>query len=356
VALLVALFANAAPVSPALDVAAIDRERILKAATAALAQEPITITQFRAQLSEGGPNDFYSNGDYWWPDPAKTNGLPYVQRDGESNPNNFTQHRRCIAQLRDAVAALGAAYKVTGDDRYASKAVELLRVFFLDPKTRMNPHLNYAQAIPGRTPGRGTGIIDTLHLVEVPLAIEALQRSPAFPPDLLAGLKGWFRDYVEWMATSKNGKEEAAAANNHSVAFYLQLAAFADFAGDDARLAECRHQFKEVFLPKQMAADGSFPAELKRTKPYGYSIFQLDNMATLCQLLSTGNDNLWSFALPDGRSIRKTVEFLYPYLVDKSTWPRKPDIQAWNGWPARQPALLFAGLAFGEQKYLELWQ
>ena len=339
-----------------LDVAAIDRERILRAATAALGLEPITITKFRAPFSEGGPNDFYSNGDYWWPDPMKTNGLPYIQRDGESNPDNFNQHRRCIVQLRDAVAALGAAYKITGDDRYAAKAVELLRVFFLDPKTRMNPHLKYAQAIPGRTPGRGTGIIDTLHLVEVPLAIEALRRSPAFPPDVLTGLQSWFRDYAEWMTTSHNGKEEAAATNNHSVAFFLQLAAFAEFAGDDARLAECRRQFKEVFVPKQMAADGSFPAELKRTKPYGYSIFQLDNMATLCQLLSTEHDNLWSFVLPDGRGIRKAVEFLYPYLADKSSWPRPPDIQAWNSWPARQPSLLFAGLAFAEQKYLDLWQ
>jgi len=378
VALLVAVSANAASETPArpdssaatataavaessaprltLDVATIDRARILKAATAALALEPVTITQFRAQLSEGGPNDFYSNGDYWWPDPTKTNGLPYLQRDGESNPNNFNQHRRCIAQLRDAVAALGAAYQVTGDDRYALKAAELLRVFFLDPKTRMKPHLKYAQAVPGRTPGRGTGIIDSLHLVEVPVAIEALRRSPAFPPEVLTGLKEWFRAYVEWMATSKNGKEEAAATNNHSVAFYLQLAAFAGFAGDEARLAECRRQFKEVFLPKQMAADGSFPAELKRTKPYGYSIFQLDNMAALCQLLSTGTDDLWSFALPDGRGIRQAVEFLYPYLADKSTWPYRPDLQAWNGWPARQPALLFAGLAFAEQKYLDLWQ
>jgi hypothetical protein len=341
---------------PKLNVAAIDRGRILTAATAALNLQPVTITAFRAQLTEGGPNDFYSNGDYWWPDPTKTNGLPYIQRDGESNPNNFNQHRRCIAQLRDAVAALAAAYKVTGDDRYAAKAAELPRVFFLDPKTRMNPHLKYAQAIPGRTPGRGTGIIDTLHLVEVPLAIEALRKSPAFPPETLAGLKGWFSEYAEWMTTSKNGQEEAAAGNNHAVACSLQIAVFAGLAGDEAKLAECLRRFKEVFVAKQMAPDGSFPAELKRTKPYGYSIFQLDNMAALCQVLSTGKDNLWAFSLPDGRGIRKAMEFLYPYLADKSKWPRKPDVQAWDGWPARQPSLLFAGLTFGEQAYHDLWQ
>ena len=341
---------------PTLDVAGIDRTRILKAAEAALALEPPAITKFRAKLSEGGPHDFYSNADYWWPDPSKPDGLPYVQRDGESNPNNFNEHRHCVTQLRDAVAALGAAYQVTGEDRYATKAAELLRVFFLDPDTRMNPWLDFAQAIPGRTPGRGTGIIDTLHLAEVPVAVEAMQKSPAFPKEVLAGLRTWFREYAEWLTTSKNGKEEAAARNNHAVAFYLQLAVFAEFTGDAAKLAECRRQFKDVFVANQMAGDGSFPAELRRTKPYGYSIFQLDNMATLCQVLSTPKENLWLFTLPDGRGMRQALAYLYPFLADKSKWPLKPDIQAWAGWPARQPCLLFGGLALGEEKYLALWQ
>ena len=118
----------------------------------------ITITKFRAKLSEGGPNDFYSNGDYWWPDPAKPDGLPYIQRDGQTNPENFNHHRLAVRQLRDAVAALGAAYKITGEERYADKAAELLRVFFLDPATRMNPNLNYrpghSRAFP---PGAASG-------------------------------------------------------------------------------------------------------------------------------------------------------------------------------------------------------
>jgi hypothetical protein len=344
------------PAKLTIDIAAIDRARILKAADAALTLEPVTITKFRARLSEGGPNDFYSNGDYWWPDPSKTNGLPYVRRDGLSNPDNFIQHRQCVVRLRNAVAALGAACRITHDDRYAAKAAALLRVFFLDPATRMNPNLQFAQAIPGVSPGRGTGIIDTLQLIDVPLAIEAMQTSPAFPRETTAGLKQWFRDYVEWMTTSKNGRDEAEAGNNHAVAFWLQVAAFAHLTGDEAQLAECRRRFKEVFVPKQMAKDGSFPAELARTKPYGYSIFQLDNMVELCQLLSTPQEDLWKFELADGRGIRRAMEFLYPYLADKSKWPRAHDVQAWDGWPARQPCLLFAGLAFGESNYLELWK
>jgi hypothetical protein len=349
------------PVSPmakaraAIDIAAMDRERILKAAGAALDLEPPTITKYRAKLSEGGTNDFYSNADYFWPDPTKPNGLPYVNRDGESNPGNFSEHRMAMRQLRDAVAALAAAYKITDDDRYVKKAVEMLNVFFLDPRTRMNPNLQYAQAVPGASPGRSWGIIDGLHLVEIPPAIEIMQRSPAFPQEALSELKQWFHEMADWMMTSANGRAEGAAKNNHSVAYFVQIAVFARFTGDDAKLAECRRQFEEVFVPNQMAPDGSFPAELKRTKPYGYSIFQLDNMAILCQVLSSRNNNLWGFALSDGRGIRKAMEFLYPYLADKSKWPREPDVQAWNAWPARQPSLLFAGLAFNEPKYVNLW-
>jgi hypothetical protein len=339
-----------------IDVAAIDRGRILRAANAALELEPITITKYRAKLSQGGTNDFYSNADYFWPDPTKPNGLPYINRDGESNPANFSEDRMAMRDLRDAVAALAAAYKITGDDRYAEKAAKFLHVFFLDPQTRMNPNLQYAQAVPGSSPGRSWGIIDGLHLIEIPPAVTAMEKSPVFTPELVAGLKQWFQEMTDWMLTSKNGKAEAAAKNNHAVAFWLQVACYSRFTGDQTSLAECRRQFKKVFVPNQMAGDGSFPLELKRTKPYGYSIFQLDNMVTLCQVLSTPDDDLWDFQLPDGRGIRLAVAYLYPFLADKSKWPLKPDVQAWNDWPARQPGLLFAGIAFNEPNYLALWE
>ncbi len=344
------------PSSSSLDVGSIDSERIMKAATAALALRPLSITGFKAELSEGGPNDFYSNGDYWWPNSNKPGGLPYVQRDGQTNPENFNQHRLLIRQLRDAVAALGAAYKIAGQDRYAVKAADLLKVFFLDPSTRMNPHLKYAQAIPGVSPGRGIGIIDTLHLIEIPVAIESLEKSKSFPPEVAAGMRRWFAEYLDWMITSKNGQDEANTKNNHAVVFWLQAAVFARFTGNNKILTECRRRFTEVFVPGQMAADGSFPAELARTKPYAYSIFQLDNMTTLCQVLSDSGEDLWDFELADGRGIRKAVDYLRPFLADKSSWPLKPDVQAWEGWPARQSSLLFAGLAFRDKSDLDLWR
>lgn len=338
------------------DVAAVEKDRILKAAAAALKQAPVTITAFPSTLSEGGPNDFYSNGDYWWPDPKKSSGLPYIKRDGETNTENFVAHRMAVKALRDSVAALAAAYKLTGEDRYVEKAAGLLKVFFLDSKTRMNPSLNFAQAVPGVSPGRGIGIIDTLHLIEIPAAVKVMERSKAFPVNIGQDLRQWFRELAEWMTTSKNGNEEANAKNNHAVAFHLQLAVFADFIGDQEKLALCRAKFKEVFVSKQMATDGGFPLELARTKPYGYSIFQLDNMTMLCHILSTAEDNLWTFQTKDGKSIAKAIAYLYPFLADKSKWTLPPDVNAWEGWPARQPNLIFGGMALGEQKYLDLWQ
>ena len=165
------------------------------------------------------------------------------------------------------MATLAAAFKITGDDRYATKAAGLLRVFFLDPKTRMNPDLQIAQAVPGSSPGRSWGIIDGLHMIEIPPAIAAMEKSPAFTPELVAGLKQWFQEMADWMVTSKNGRVEATAKNNHSVAFWLQIACYARFTEDEAKLAECRRQFEAVFIPHQMAADGSFPLELPPPPP-----------------------------------------------------------------------------------------
>ena len=338
-------------------VAAQDRERILHLAAAALTQAPISITAFRSPLSEGGPHDFFSMSDYYWPDPEKPDGKPFVQRDGQSYPGLFNEHRRAVMGLRDAVAALAAAYRVTGEERYAAKAADLLRVFFVDAETRMSPNLEHAQVIVGKsTPTRGIGIIDTLHLAEVAVAVRSLAGSRSCPPELMAGLRGWFHDYLAWLRDSERGQSEARHPNNHAVAYWLQVAAFCQVAPDEALLAECRRQFKEVFVAVQMAPDGSFPLELKRTKPYAYSIFQLDNLASLCQLLSTTEDNLWTFQLPDGRGMRKALAYLYPFLADKSAWPLPPDVMAWEGWPVRQSGILFGGLALGEGRYVELWQ
>jgi Alginate lyase len=333
----------------------LERARVIAAANAYLDRAPETITAFPASRSAGGLHDFFSEGDYWWPDPAKPDG-PYVRRDGESNPQNFVAHRQALMRFSVEMPALSAAWTLTGDRRYAEQARRHLRAWFVDAATRMNPSLTYAQAIHGITTGRGTGIIDTIHLVEVARAIEVLRRGGALPDAELRPIREWFADYLRWMTTHPNGIEEREAKNNHGTCWVMQVAAFASLTGDTAQLDMCRARFKTVLLPTQMGADGSFPLELARTKPYGYSLFNLDAMATTCQILSTRRDNLWTFELPDGRGMQKALAFMAPYIRDKARWPHPHDVQYDDEWPMRHASLLFGGLALDEPRYVALWK
>lgn len=338
-----------------LDVAAIDRLRVLKAANQYLEQSPITITASQSPRSAGGKHDYFSEGDYWWPDP-KNPGGPYIQRDGMTNPDNFTAHRHALIRLSLHVPALAAAWLITRDRRYANHAVRHLRAWFLDEATRMNPNLQYAQAIKGRATGRGTGIIDTIHLVEVVRAATLLENSTALSFGEHAGVRNWFAQYLSWLTTHPYGKDEREAKNNHGTCWVMQVAEFARFTGNRELTAFCRNRYKTVLLPTQMAADGSFPLELRRTKPYSYSLFNLEAMAAVCQILSTSEDNLWAFQLPDGRGMRRALEFMFPYIADKKSWHYPPDVMYFDQWPVRQSSLLFGGLALDKPEYIDLWR
>ncbi|HSY18679.1 MAG TPA: alginate lyase family protein [Candidatus Acidoferrales bacterium] len=345
--------------TPADIVAKIDHDRILRLAAEAMHLKPPAITDSVATNSAGGLHDFFSQADYAWPNPTNATGRPFIGRDGESNPDVFSDHRMAMRHMKDAVAALAAAYVLTGDDKYALKAAVFLRVFFLDAKTRMNPHLQYAQAVLGAQTGNAYGVIDTLHLTELAVAVQFLEKSPKFPAAVDKGLKQWFTEYDHWITTSTNGVKEMNNANNHSMSCYVQLASFARLTGDEQLLEQCRTRFKEVLLPRQMTNDGSFPLELKRTKPYGYSIFQAENVGMLCVLLSSTNEDFWKFTLPDGRSPKTAMEFIYPYLADKNKWltdGRPKDVMHWADWPMRQPCLIFAYAETGDAKYLDLWK
>jgi hypothetical protein len=339
----------------ALDLAALERARVLAAAGRLLRERPVTVTAAHSPRSAGGLHDFFSEGDYWWLDPANPDG-PYIQRDGMSNPDNFVEHRRAMMRLSEHVSTLTSAWILTRDERYAAHAMRHLRAWFVDPATRMNPNLRFAQAIHGRATGRGTGIIDTVHLVEVARSARLLAASRSARAGDVAATKAWFGEYLRWLTTDKNGIEERDAKNNHGTCWVMQVAAFAELTGDLRLLDDCRRRYKEILLPGQMAPDGSFPLELKRTKPYGYSLFNVDAFATICQILSNATDNLWSYNLPDGRGLKKAVAFLFPFMKDKATWPFGRDVMYFDEWPVRQPSLLFAGLAYGEPAYLDLWR
>jgi hypothetical protein len=335
-------------------VAETDRARILAAGSRYLLQEPVTITAFPTKRSTGGLHDFYSQADYFWPNP-KNPGGPYINRDGQSNPENFDEHRKVMVALSMQMPVLTAAWLLTGDHRYGKRACDHLRAWFVTPATRMTPNLLFAQAIQGVSTGRSIGIIDTLQLVEVARAASFLT------PHLLsardsAAVKDWFADYLDWLCNSDRGKAERDTKNNHAMCWALQAAEFARLAGNDAIRLDVYHRYREILLPDQMAADGSFPRELERTKPYSYSIFNFDVMASLCQSLKGLTPNPLAFQLADGRGLARAAEFIYPYLKDKDSWKWAKDVEHFDALPVRAPGLLFAGIACQEHNYIDLWK
>jgi hypothetical protein len=336
------------------DVLSVLKDQDLREASWALTQQPITVTADSSVRSAGDKHDFFSEADYFWPDSTNLEG-PYVNRDGLSNPNNFVAHRLAMIRLSKIVGALASAYKITQDEKYVRYALIHLNAWFINPETLMNPNLQYAQAVKGRTTGRSYGIIDTIHLMEVAQGIIVMSSAACFEEGDKVKIKKWFSDYVHWLTTHPNGVQEMNAKNNHSTCWVMQVASFAKLTGQNEILDLCRDRYKTILLPSQMGTDGSFPLEIKRTKPYGYSIFNLDAMTMICQIVSTPKDDLWKFETPDKKSIEKGIRFLYPYLNDKNRWPYTKDVMYWENWPVAQPSLVFGALVFKEKKWLTIW-
>ncbi|WP_316767750.1 alginate lyase family protein [Pedobacter frigiditerrae] len=335
------------------DVAKTLKKQILSEAAWAMKQKAVTVTAQSSSRSAGGKHDFFSEGDYWWPDPQNPTG-PYIQKDGLTNPEIFVAHRLAMIRFSRIIGALASAYKLTGEKKYAIAAVVHLKAWFSDPATLMNPNLLYAQAIQGRFTGRGIGIIDTIQLMEVAQGILVMQQ--AIEPSTLKTIKQWFTDYLNWLTSHQYGKDELNAKNNHGTCWVMQVASFATLTGDKKLLDFCSERYKNVLLPDQMAIDGSFPLELARTKPFGYSIFNLDAMTMICQILSVNGNDLWNYQTQYGRSIKKGITFLYPFVADKSKWPFKKDVMYWENWPVAQPFLVMGANAYHNTDWLNTWK
>ena len=324
------------------------RAEIVSLAEAALGVEPVTITAFPAPESAGGLHDFFSEADYRWPDPADPDA-PYIGRDGYSNPDNFNDHRRALNNMSILVTDLASAWILTGEQKYAEAIMPHLRAWFADEETMMNPRLDYAQASHGRSTGSSYGIIDTIHLIEVAQAMILLEEAGLMPEDLLQATKAWFYRYTDWLMKDPKGIKEMRCGNNHGVCWILQVGNFARYVGWTEMLEFARNRFKYKFLP-EMAEDGSFPMEVARTKGYGYSLFNLDAMAGVCQTLSGPDEDLWTFVSENGRNIVQALDFMFPYIKDKSLWPKAPDVMFWEEWPVAHPSLIFAWYRFCDDK------
>jgi len=249
---------------------------------------------------------------------------------------------------------LAALWDLTRNPRFATAAMRHLTAWFVDPKTRMNPDLNHAQAIIGVNSGRAIGVIDTLQIVEVAraAALFARENAPGYAA-IRAGVEDWVAEYLDWLTTSPFGTTERDEKNNHGTCWLLQAASFAALLGRADILGDAQSRLQTIIIPTQITPDGRQPLELARTKPYAYSLFNLDVLAASAWLL--GGNEMIDWKTPDGRSIGGAIAWMAPYIADKTKWPLPPDIEYWDGFPVRQPSLLFGGLAQKRSDWLELW-
>jgi hypothetical protein len=319
----------------------------------ALAAGPFSVVDKDVMPPSGDKHDYMSQAPYWWPNPDTEDGLPYIRRDGERNPEiHALRNRAQLGELIDAVETLSLAWYVTGDDKYASRAAHLLRAWFLDEATRMNPHLRYGQAIPGINDGRGIGIIETRGLVRVVDVLGLLADSEAWTAADQRAIEAWFDAYLTWMRESKHGRDEADQPNNHGTFYDVQVASYALLLGKRDVAQQMLATAGERRIAAQIEPDGRQPLELARTKAWSYSIGNLAGLMALARLGEHVDVDLWSYETADGRSIRRALDFLAPYGAGKDDWPY-PQI---NGWSADlfYPVLRLATVKYPSGPYRQL--
>jgi unsaturated chondroitin disaccharide hydrolase len=293
------------------------------AADSALVAGPWAVTDKRMLPPGGDARDYQSFGPYWWPDSTKPNGMPYIRRDGLMNPvmRRESDAPRLYAML-DAVETLALSHWFTGDERHAARAAFLLRRFFLDSATGMRPHLRYGQAIPGVTPGRGIGLIDTRDMARLADGVAMLRLSRSWTAADDTGMQRWGRAFLDWMLTSAEGKDEQDETNNHGTWYDAQAVALALFVGDSAGAKRMLRDVAATRFEKQLAFDGSQPDEIARTRPLHYSVFNLEAMTRLAEMGRHVGVDLWSWRSEKGVSLTRAVRFVAPYADTAVPFPK----------------------------------
>ena len=327
-------------------------EAVEEDARKALSFAPVSVMDKTTTPPSGDKHDYMSQAPYWWPDPSRPGGRPYIRKDGVRNPEiNLLPDHDNLGRLVNAVSTLGLAYRITRREDYAKHAAELVRVWFLDPATRMNPHLNYGQGIPGINEGRGIGIIETRGLPEMLDGVLMIAGSPAWKPADRGGLHAWMSAYLRWLINSQHGIDESKNGNNHETWYDVQVAALALFTDQDD-LARRTLEGSRGRIARHIEPDGRQPRELERTRSWDYSIFNLRAFFDLAALGQRAGVDLWNHQTPDGRSLRRALDYLAPFAVGGTKWP---DAQITPFRPSELHLLLRrAAVAWKEPKYREL--
>jgi hypothetical protein len=325
-------------------------QRLERDARKSMELGPFSVMRKDRTAPSGDKHDYMSQAPYWWADPAKPEGLPYIRKDGQRNPEiNKITDATSMKKMSATAEQLALAYYFSGDETYATRAAELLRAWFIDPATRMNPNLRYAQAIPGINDGRGIGIIETVCLTNVVDAIGLLAGSKSWTEADGAAMQDWFKQYLTWLIESPNGKDESAAKNNHGTHYDLQAVTFALFVRDDATAKRILDEVPTKRIAVQIEPDGGQPLELERTKAWSYSVMNVRGLMQLAVLGKHAGIDLWNAQTSDGRSIRKALDYLVPFATGEQKWPH----EQLNGFRPEGGSILLrrAALAYPDANY-----
>jgi Alginate lyase len=298
----------------------------------AIASPRFSVVDKTATPPSGDTHDYMTQAPYWWPDPKKPDGLPYIRRDGERNPelSKLPDHT-AMDKMASAVNTLALAAYLGGDSRYGAKAAELLRAWFIDPATRMNPSLTYAQFIPGINTGRGIGLIETRGLTRVVDSIGLLESAGALTADDRRALRDWFTQFVTWMRDSANGRDESAAKNNHGTYYDLQIAVYSLFVDQPDIAKRVLEGARTKRIAAQVEPDGKQPLELARTRSFSYSVMNIDGLTQLATVADQVAVDLWSWTPPGHKTpaIRQALLYLAPYALGDAKWPHQ-QIGEWD--------------------------
>jgi hypothetical protein len=299
--------------------------KIVKEADKRVGKPVITITENENLQASKDPHDYFSIGRYFWPDPSKSDGLPWINRDGETNPDAVkASDEKKLGEMIHAVEYLSLAYYLTGNEKYGAEAARFLRGFFLDAETKMNPHLDYGQSVPGKATGRGWGLIDTRGFMILPDVLNLLEKCPAWTAKDREGMKAWWTTYGNWMQTSKIGLQEKSAPNNHGAAYDVQLSAVLVMAEKEEDAKKVLGESLPARLDAHITPEGKQPRELARTKSWSYSCFNLKNICKGAVMARSLGIDLWSREGEGGKgSLRKAMLYLVPFLKNPEGWQEK---------------------------------
>lgn len=296
-------------------------QKLIDEAGKALLMKPSSVMDKRRIPPSGDKHDYASQAPYFWRDTNSPDGK-YVRRDGERNPeSNEDSDAGRLVKVCSGAHTLALAFYFSGDEKYAAKATELVRIFFLDPATRMNPNLNFGQGIPGEVDGRPTGLIGARCLADLADAIGLLAGSKSWLPADQQAMTLWVGQYFQWLTTSKIGLGEAAAKNNHGSFYDVQAAALALYLGKDDFAKKLILDARAKRIGRQIDPAGHEPLELARTLSFNYSLFNLRALSELADLGGKVGVDLWHYETADGRSLLKGLEFMAPYADPQNAWP-----------------------------------